>query len=309
MSYAKLQKVVVTLLLSAGAGTGWLVNQAAGAEGNDLEQKSKDKAHLEAQVRGKRSPDGKYVVYSEVMNNALEVYRAKVDGTDVRRLTDHIAVDTEPDWLPDGRIVFLSDRTAALYGQGCYQLHAMDADGRNVTQLTNVKEGWVNRLTVGPEGGVLYLTRTRRRGKHYFYDVFWLKNGKHRKLASDLLTPEAALSPDGKTVAVGGGEPGHIVLCSTDEKGAKTSVNVAKKYPAFKDCNATCLRWRADSQKVAFRALGSSPYREPHGQYLTSHDGELEEVNLKELPEWMRDRLAAPAEQTISRRSMVQTLE
>ncbi len=91
---------------------------------------------------------------------------------------------------------------------------------------------------------------------------------------------------------MGGGEPGYIVLCSTGEKGATTTVNVAKKYPAFKGCNATLLWWRGDSQKIAFRALDPDPYRPPHGQYLASLDGALEAVDLKKPPKWMRDRLA-----------------
>ena len=53
------------------------------------------------------------------------------DGGNQRNLTHHPALDSSPDWSPDGsQIAFTSERTNGL------SIFVMDADGANVRQLT-----------------------------------------------------------------------------------------------------------------------------------------------------------------------------
>jgi Tol biopolymer transport system component len=53
------------------------------------------------------------------------------DGTDVKRLTESGAFNTDPCFSPDGaKIVFGSEKDAAV------DIFIMDADGKNVVQLT-----------------------------------------------------------------------------------------------------------------------------------------------------------------------------
>ncbi|HXO22241.1 MAG TPA: PA domain-containing protein, partial [Thermoanaerobaculia bacterium] len=63
---------------------------------------------------------------------SYEIYTAKPDGSDLRRLTENSAYDAETTVCPlDGSLIFTSDRDGDL------ELYRMDADGRNVKRLTN----------------------------------------------------------------------------------------------------------------------------------------------------------------------------
>ena len=61
----------------------------------------------------------------------FDLFVINADGSGLVQLTSDPGGDGKPAWSPDGeRIVFTSDRT------GVGQVHVMDADGGNVTQLT-----------------------------------------------------------------------------------------------------------------------------------------------------------------------------
>jgi len=56
------------------------------------------------------------------------------DGTDLKKLTDHPAMDFWPAWSPDGRrprIAFTSNR------DGNYEIYLMNSDGTGLRNLTN----------------------------------------------------------------------------------------------------------------------------------------------------------------------------
>ena len=94
------------------------------------------------------SPDGTRIAYSSVGDRNGEecgsdqcsyngeLYVARADGTEPRRLTRNGGDDAEPDWSPDGtRILFSSDRN---YPAGLSsEVYSITADGRCLTWLTN----------------------------------------------------------------------------------------------------------------------------------------------------------------------------
>jgi Tol biopolymer transport system component len=63
---------------------------------------------------------------------SYEIWTAKPDGSDLKRLTENSAYDAETTVCPkDGSLIFTSDRDGDL------ELYRMDADGRNLKRLTN----------------------------------------------------------------------------------------------------------------------------------------------------------------------------
>ena len=75
---------------------------------------------------------------------SYHIFRVNVGGTGLIQLTDGPWNDLHPNWLPDGRIVFISERRGGFgrcHGRPVplFTLHAMDADGRNMARLASPK--------------------------------------------------------------------------------------------------------------------------------------------------------------------------
>jgi Tol biopolymer transport system component len=109
---------------------------------------------------------------------SFDVFTAKPDGTDVRRLTDAPGYDAEATVSADGRkIVFTSMRDGDL------DIYTMDADGRNVKRLTDA---------LGYDGGPFF----SRDGKKIIYRANHPRTpeqvARYKKLlAENLIEPNA----------------------------------------------------------------------------------------------------------------------
>jgi len=114
--------------VSAGLAFGALVT--AGGPANQLCQPK-----LLTQLRDAYphlSPDGTRIVFQSNRTGNFEISTTKPDGSDVKQLTFHPAVDGTPKWSPNGeKIVFASER------DGNSEIYVMNADGSGVTRLTN----------------------------------------------------------------------------------------------------------------------------------------------------------------------------
>lgn len=81
--------------------------------------------------RGVYDPTGGRLAVVISVDGAAEIFTVDVDGRNLRRLTNHKAIDVAPSWSPDGsRIAFVSDRT------GAPQVYVMNADGSGQRRLT-----------------------------------------------------------------------------------------------------------------------------------------------------------------------------
>jgi TolB protein len=84
-----------------------------------------------AQYRGVWSPKGDRLALVLSDSGAAEIYTSRPDGGDLRRLTNHRAIDVSPSFSPDGsRIAFVSDRS------GAPQVYLMSATGGEPKRLT-----------------------------------------------------------------------------------------------------------------------------------------------------------------------------
>lgn len=76
------------------------------------------------------SPDGLTLAYCAGRNGEFDVYTISVDGGPERRLTTAPGLDDGPDYAPDGRIYFNSERTGAM------RIWRMGPDGGSQEQMT-----------------------------------------------------------------------------------------------------------------------------------------------------------------------------
>jgi Tol biopolymer transport system component len=101
------------------------------------------------------SPDGKWIVYRAFVPSTpedeklyermlkerilspvpMELYIARPDGSETRRITSNGKVNFAPAWHPDGkRIIFTSNLNTDRHGQ--YHLYIINTDGTGLRQLT-----------------------------------------------------------------------------------------------------------------------------------------------------------------------------
>jgi Tol biopolymer transport system component len=142
------------------------------------------------------SPDGSQIAFSSDLMDPggnLDVYVINRDGSDIRQLTTHPAIDAEPDWSPDGTsIAFQSDR------DGDMEIYLMGTDGALSDQLTDndaidVQPDW------SPDG-----TRIAFISDAGGFNDVWIMNPNGSQATN--LTNDEALDerPDWQHVTLGG---------------------------------------------------------------------------------------------------------
>ncbi len=149
------------------------------------------------------SPDGEWIAYSSRRDGNRDIYVARPDGSQERRLTEHPADDMEPRWSPDGRtLAFTSSR------DGNREIYTLDAYGGvpyNVTRSRS-NEG---HASWSPDGELLLFDSDRPPGRNP--DIFvgdrwgrWVRNLTNHP-SVDLV---ANWSPDGEWIAFGSSRDG-----------------------------------------------------------------------------------------------------
>ena len=111
------------------------------------------------------SEDGSKLIYTVTQYNLAEnrgitrLWLRDMATAEECAITDYNSTNTAPQWLSDNRIAFMSNRTGSM------QAWAMDIDGQNLTQLTDIEGGiegfgiagdhafYVQRVKVAPLKG------------------------------------------------------------------------------------------------------------------------------------------------------------
>ncbi|MCD6508694.1 PD40 domain-containing protein [Candidatus Poribacteria bacterium] len=76
------------------------------------------------------SPDGGDIAFVSDRDGNAEIYLMKPNGSNVRRLTEDMAVDTDPAWVSEGQLLFSSNRVRD------FEVYIMTRDGSNPIRVT-----------------------------------------------------------------------------------------------------------------------------------------------------------------------------
>ena len=104
--------------------------------------------------------DGRTILFSwkKSMRDFFQLYSVEIDGSNLKQLTDHASNNFNAAWLPDGGMVFLSDRKPAF--AYCWRtttpiLYRCAADG---SQVVRISANYLNDFTpaVLEDGRVIY---------------------------------------------------------------------------------------------------------------------------------------------------------
>jgi Tol biopolymer transport system component len=103
--------------------------------------------------------DGGWIVFTSERNGSADIFRARMDGTQLEQLTDSPSYDDQAALAPDNRaLAFVSSR-----GDGSTDIYIMDLESRQVRNLTNAPGGDF-RPSWSPDGQTIAFSSDRGTG-------------------------------------------------------------------------------------------------------------------------------------------------
>jgi hypothetical protein len=233
------------------------------------------------------SYDGETILFSMRRDGEdwFNLYEIHVDGTGLNQLTDGPFNDVSGVYLPDGRIVFVSDRAGYLeeyHEERTETLWIMNADGTGIGQLT-FNPGTTFDPTVLHDGRILFsfwdvfmlnipgldkhetylmTVRPDGTGESHFFGVRQYRFFD-RERHSGFAFNQATELPDGRILGIT--EMGPSIL--DPSRGADVADAV---FPVFPGC--TTIQFGGATHRVHLSPIGSrsTPYALPDGRFLLS---------------------------------------
>lgn len=137
------------------------------------------------------SPDGKTIIFDMLG----DLYTIPVSGGNATRITDGLALDTNPRFSPDGKsIVFTSDRS------GNDNVWTMELTSKETQQITKDKKGEVQSADWSPDGNYITVAKGKRSLKLHLYHKDGGGGTQLIKEPRNLKTIEPTFSPDNKYI-------------------------------------------------------------------------------------------------------------
>jgi TolB protein len=229
------------------------------------------------------SPNGEEMVFISVVAGKEQLFRMRLDGTQVMQLTHDDADHEDPAWSPDGkRIAFV------LMRDGREQIHLMNPDGTADEMLTPADVKTIHPNWNPDSRSVAYCTdddlKPPKKNPAEIYSIE-ISSRKIAKLIEGGVNTYPAWSPDGKRIAFRrmlGESNSEVFVANADGTDTRNLTN----DPAFDGWPA----WSPDGTKIAF----ASNRRGSYEIYIMNPDGsELRKVANNEgratAPQWTKD--------------------
>ncbi|HEX7313440.1 MAG TPA: Calx-beta domain-containing protein [Pyrinomonadaceae bacterium] len=212
--------------------------------------------------------DKRKIAFDSNRDGNDELYVMDEDGTNVRRLTNHLAVDRHPTWSPDGtRLAFYSDR------DGRNAVYLMNADGSNVTKLSNSPDHASDPVW-SPDGTRLAFTAFANGLSSEVFVANVDGTGTPVNVSNNVNEDFApSWSPDGKRLAFTSRRENNtfsLYVVGADGTGLKLVVNDYSREPA----------WSPDGGRIVY----AGGVENGHGIYVVNADGTNRKMLLPTPP-------------------------
>ncbi len=176
-------------------------------------------------------PDGSTVVLSLSQAGNTDIFKTRVDGGPLVRLTSTPSIETAPGFSPDGSwIVFESDRS------GTQQLYVMGANGGEATRISFGK-GRYGTPVWSPRGDLIAFTK--QANGRFHIGVMRTDGSEERLLTASFLDEGPTWSPNGRVIMFtreSKGAAGARALYSVDITGRnlrRVPTNLSGSDPAW----------------------------------------------------------------------------
>ena len=229
------------------------------------------------------SPDGQEMVFITVVAGKEQLFRMRLDGSQMTQLTRDDADHEDPAWSPDGKhIAFV------LMRDGHEQIHLMNPDGTAVEALTPAEVKTIHPNWYPDSRSLAYCTdddlKPPKKNPAQIYSIE-ISSRKITQLIEGGVNTYPAWSPDGKKIAFRrmlGENNSEVFVANADGTEARNLTN----DPAFDGWPA----WSPDGTKIAFASNRRSSYE----IYIMNPDGSgVRKVANNEgratAPQWTKD--------------------
>lgn len=148
-----------------------------------LDPEAKRHYEVEFKLREEEKAAKKRRRYAWDFDTHMEIFESNLDGSGLKRLTDSKGYDAEGSYSPDGKhIVFCSNRG----GEKDLELYIMDADGKNVRQLTKAPGCYNGGPFFSPDGKKVIFRSDRKKKDHLQLFVINVDGTEEKALTDNL---------------------------------------------------------------------------------------------------------------------------